>query len=183
MPSFSPTIETQRLILRPLSHKDAQALFGIFSDPDVMKYWITPPWASSEEATRYINKAIDHARDQVALTLGIFLKETDRLIGRCALFEINRQQRRGAIGYGLDKEYWGNGYMPEAARALLDYGFDELRLRRIGAEIDPENHASARTLEKLGFMHEGRLRQQWELQGRLSDSDIYGLLKTDKRHE
>ena len=89
--------------------------------------------------------------------------------------------QRAEIGFGLQSAYWGKGYMSEAARAVVDCGFDVLRLHRIEADIDPRNRASARVLEKLGFVREGLLRERWIVDGEISDSAIYGLLRTDRR--
>lgn len=73
----------------------------------------------------------------------------------------------------------GKGYISEAGEALIQYGFDSLELRRIEAEIDPDNQSSAKSLEKLGFSLEGLLRQRWEVNGVVSDSTMYGRLVSD----
>ena len=80
----------------------------------------------------------------------------------------------------LRKESLGKGYIGEAGEALIQYGFTSLGLRRIEAEIDPDNHASAKALEKLGFAQEGLLRQRWEIGGVVSDSALYGRLASDR---
>lgn len=176
---FLPTINTERLVLRPLELENAEALFRIFSDSAVMKYWNTAPWASVEDAQRFISSSAQSMTCQKAITLGIFLKATGELIGKCMLFSYEPESKRAEIGFGIGVQFWGQGFVTEAGLALLGYGFDALGLRRVEAEIDPENVSSAKTLERLGFIKEGLLRQRWEISGVVSDSALYGLLASD----
>jgi len=180
MPAFDRlTLGTARLLLRPLREADAPALFAIFSDPLVMRYWSTPPWTSAASAQDMI------ARDQKTmptgehLRLGIERVDNEELIGTCTLYELNVQCRRAGIGYVLGARHWGRGYMNEALLALLHYGFADLDLNRVEADIDPKNAASARILERLGFTQEGFLRERWIVDGVKSDTALYGLLRGD----
>jgi len=168
-------------LLRPLSHENAKDLLAIFSDPDVMKYWNTAPWVSLDDAQNFISESANAMNRQESVTLGIYLKATGELIGKCILFSYVQESKRAEIGFGLGKSFWGNGFILEAGRALLSHGFDVMGLRRIEAEIDPENVSSARTLERLGFVKEGLLRQRWEINGIVSDSALYGVLANDHR--
>ena len=172
-------LQTPRLLLRPLEAPDAPALFAIFSDPRVMRYWNTRPWTAIEQAHVVI------ARDRVAmpagehLRLGIERGEDKALIGTCQLYGFNAQCRRAELGYSLAYSAWGQGYMNEALTALLDYSFTELNLHRVEADVDPRNEASARCLERLGFVREGYLRERWIVAGEVSDTAFYGLLRSD----
>ena len=175
-------LRTDRLILRPLRETDAEALFGIFSDERVMRYWSTPPWTSREPAQDMIATDMAHTtRDH--LRLGIELVESGLVLGTCSLFSINSACRRAEVGYGLGSFAWGQGYMHEALQALLDFGFGELDLNRVEADIDPRNSASARTLERLGFTQEGYLRERWIVAGEISDTALYGLLRREWREQ
>ncbi|WP_249977979.1 GNAT family N-acetyltransferase [Vreelandella olivaria] len=176
---FMPTIKTGRLVLRPLKLTDAEALLTIFSDPDVMKYWNTAPWNSLEDAMSFIKESTAAMDRQESITLGIMLEATSELIGKCMLFSYESESKRAEIGFGIGKQYWGYGFVSEAGEALIKYGFESLGLRRIEAEIDPENISSGRALERLGFIKEGLLRQRWEINGVVSDSALYGLLAGD----
>lgn len=173
------TIATERLRLRPLRDDDAPALFGIFSDPRVMRYWSAPAWTADGDARDYI------ARDREAMSrgdylrLGIERREDARLIGMCTLFSLAPQCRRAELGYALAADAWGNGYMDEALRALLDFGFNTLGLNRVEADIDPRNGPSARSLERLRFRREGLLRERWIVAGEVQDSLVFGLLRSD----
>lgn len=177
MTSFSElTLHTNRLLLRPLRESDADALFRIHSDPQVMRYMSTPPWPSIDKAHELI------ARNKEAMAVGKFIhlglerKKGKDLIGLCQLFKLSEQCRRAEIGYVLASSAWGQGYMHEALVALLNYGFTVLGLNRVEADIDPKNAASARSLLRLGFKKEGCLRERWIVEGQVSDSDLYGLL-------
>lgn len=179
--SFDIVIETPRLTLSPPLRADAPALLSIFSDPQVMKYWNTAPWQSLDDAIRFIERSTEELRDRSALTLCIRDKQSGQLAGKCMLFSFSTSSRRAEIGFGLGRDYWGKGVLNEAAEALIAYAFKVLGLRRIEAEIDPENQASASALLKLGFTQEGLLRQRWEINGIVSDSALFGLLAEDKK--
>lgn len=180
MLSFSDThIETQRLILRPLESEDATELLAIFSDPEVMKYWNTPPWASIEDALDFVAANRVSMQDGEGLTLGIFTQSPPQLIGKCMLFSYEKSSRRAELGFGIGAPFWGKGYIQEAGQALIEHAFMRIGLRRLEAEIDPGNIASAKALERLGFIEEGFLRARWEIDGVVSDSALYGLLLDD----
>ena len=180
MPEFNQLIlTTERLRLRPLLASDAAALFAIFSDARVMRYWSSAPWASIDKAHEMIAKDATAMVAGEHLRLGIETIKDAKLIGHCLLFNLNAQCQRAEIGYGMAFDAWGHGYMHEALTAMLNYGFIERSLNRVEADIDPRNAASAKTLERLGFVKEGFLRERWVVDGEVSDSGIYGLLRRD----
>ncbi|MBN7795890.1 GNAT family N-acetyltransferase [Parahaliea mediterranea] len=178
---FSPAIETERLLLSPLTTNDSAGLLAIFSDAEVMKYWNTAPWTSARDASNFIEQSNEAMRRRESITLAIRLKSNDQLVGKCMLFSYDMDSRRAEIGFGLSREAWGKGIIQEAGEALIQYGFKELGLRRIEAEIDPANRSSARALVKLGFTKEGFLRQRWEVNGVVSDSELYGRLASEQK--
>jgi len=180
VPAFDQiTLRTKRLLLRPLHEADASSLFEAFSDPRVMRYWSTPPWSSLDAAHALVERDLKAMAAGDYVRLGIERLEDARLLGNCTLFKIDGQCRRAEIGYGLAYSAWGNGYMHEALLALLKFGFSELKLNRIEADIDPRNEPSARSLERLGFRKEGYLRERWIVGAEVSDSALYGLLLSD----
>ncbi len=178
-PFDQTTLRTERLLLRPFVPADAGALFRVFSDPDVMRYWSSAPWQSVDRAHDMI------ARDQAAMRAGEYLRlgleiiGTAELVGMCTLFNFVAQCRRAELGYGMSKQHWGHGYMHESLTALLDFGFGDLNLYRVEADIDPRNLASTRSVERLGFLKEGHLRERWIVEGEVSDTSLYGLLRRD----
>ena len=174
-------IATARLSLRPLQMRDAQELFRIYSDPEFTRYWSSEPWASLAQAEELIGNDLREMAKGEHIRLGIFLNSQNMLIGTCSIFHIMQKCRRCEIGYGIAREHWRHGYMFEAVSALLKLAFEYLDMNRIEADIDPRNTASARSLEKLGFRREGRLRERWIVGDEISDSAIYGLLASDWR--
>lgn len=176
MPDLTPTVlATGRLTLRWLEERDAAAQFAIFSDPEVTRYWSRPAWTEMTQAQDHIARALASYADGDALCFGVELE--GQLIGNVSLFAFSEQSRRCEVGYALNSRHWGQGYTGEALRAVLDYGFRELGLNRIEADIDPRNLASARVVERLGFRKEGVLPERWIVHGEPADSAIYGLLR------
>ncbi len=113
------------------------------------------------------------------LQFGIERSNDCTLIGTCTLHNFHLASRRAEVGYALGRPYWGQGYMQEALHVLINYAFDTLSLNRLEADIDPRNTASQNTLESLGFLKEGLLRERWIVNGETSDSGFYGLLRSD----
>jgi len=174
-----PAIEASRVVLRWPTDRDVEALYAIFSDPQVMRYWSTPPLENLAAAAALLAEMHAHFRDRTLFQWGIARKADDRLIGTCTLFHLEKQCRRAEIGFAVGREHWRRGYAGEALRALIDHAFDELDLNRIEADVDPRNAASIRTLERLGFRREGQLRERWIVAGEIQDALFYGLLRRE----
>lgn len=174
-----PTIETPRMRLRWMTEGDVDALYRIFSDPDVMRYWGAPPLADREAAAALLAEIQENFRRRSAMKWGVAESGTDRVIGTVTLFNLNLDNRRAEIGYGLDRDFWRKGYMNEALQALLSFAFNVLDLHRLEADVDPRNVGSIRSLEKLGFQREGYLRERWHVNGEIQDAYFYGLLRPE----
>ena len=174
-----PTINTRRLSLRSISVADVDDFYAVYSNPEVMRYWSTPPLANREAAGKLINEIHEGFKRHDFLKWGIALRTNDKLIGSVTLFHPEFTHRRAEIGYALGRAYWGNGYMQETLKALLNYAFEVLNFHRIEADVDPRNDASVRTLERLGFQREGYLRERWQVNGEIQDAFFYGLLRPD----
>jgi RimJ/RimL family protein N-acetyltransferase len=176
-----PTINATRVSLRWLTDADASSLFAIFSDPKVMRYWSSPPFADKQAARKLLDDIHDGFRRKTLFQWGIARRMDDRVIGTCTLFHFDIANRRAEIGYALGREHWGSGYMQEALGALLDFSFDTLNMHRLEADVDPHNLASVKTLERLGFQREGYLRERWLVNGEVQDALFYGLLRREWR--
>ncbi|PCE32607.1 GNAT family N-acetyltransferase [Burkholderia ubonensis] len=182
MPLFEPvTLTTARLNLRPLREDDVHALFAIWSDAEAMRYFSFPAMTRLDQATERVACKLRTFASGEDLTCAIELRETGEVLGECALFNLHEPCRRAEIGFCLTRTHWGRGYSSEAAAALVEHAFGTLDLRRIEADIDPRNAASARVLERLGFVQEGLLRERWMVGDEVSDSALYGLLKRERR--
>ncbi|MCB0215294.1 MAG: GNAT family N-acetyltransferase [Caldilineae bacterium] len=182
-PETFPELGTERLRLQALRADDAEALFAIFADPEVMRYWSRPPMRELAEAEALVADATAAFAAGDSFRWGLRSDAEDRVIGTCSLFHLDAQNGRAEIGYALRRPSWGQGLMQEALRAVIGYAFDArgLDLGRIEADLDPHNQASARLLERLGFAREGLLRERWTVAGVTTDSLIMGLLRREWR--
>src|ERR1043166_6626311 len=172
-----PVINTSRLSLRAISAADLDDFYAIYSNPEVMRYWSTPPLPNRDGARELIENIVRDVERHEILKWGIALD--GRLIGSVTLFHMELTQRRAEIGYALGRAYWGNGFMGEALTAVINYAFDSLNLHRIEADVDPRNDASVRTVQRLGFQREGYLRERWQVSGEIQDAFFFGLLRPD----
>jgi RimJ/RimL family protein N-acetyltransferase len=179
MPLPTPTLPTARLLLRPFAQADAQALFALQSNARVLRYWDAPPWKERARAERFIAACAQMAQEGTGARLAIERAADRAFIGWCCLVQWNPDHRSARMGYCLDEPAWGQGFATEAAAALLHWAFDSLDLNRVQAETDTRNTASSRVLEKLGFVREGTLREDCIVNGEVSDSWVYGLLRRD----
>lgn len=170
----APTLTTARLALRQLRLTDAPALFPALSDVDLMRWWSSGPHGSLAETQDYLvfNAAEDQGHVCWAITCG-----DDAALGWVILIE--RRAAVAEIGYILRRDAWGRGIAREAVARVVACAFADMGLRRICADVDPDNHASIALLEGLGFRREGYLRAEWETHIGVRDSVIFGLL----RHE
>jgi RimJ/RimL family protein N-acetyltransferase len=174
-------LHTPRLLLRPLAEADVPALHAIHADAEAMRYWDGTVWTSDARGRAMV------ARDAAAtgreyLRLGIVPQPGNGpLIGTCALWRIDAQSRRAEIGYILAREQWGRGLAHEALSALIDHAFTVLDLNRLEADTDPRNVRSTALLQHLGFVQEGLFRERCIVDGEVSDSAMFGLLRREWR--
>lgn len=175
----TPTLPTARLRLRPFHAADANALFALHSNALVLRYWDSTPWSERLRAERFITTCRQIAEAGTGTRLSVDRIADGAFIGWCSLTRWNLDYRSASMGYCLDDVAWGQGYATEALRALLQWAFDTLELNRVQAETDTRNAASARVLEKLGFVREGTLREDCVVNGEVSDSWVNGLIRRD----
>ena len=145
-------LETKRLVLRHLELTDLEALFALYSDPEVKRYIPDAPLTlaeAKEELEWFLNGHPKHPELGLWATIH---KETGQFIGRCGLLPWEIDGRSEVeVAYLIDKAHWGQGLGTEAAQAILDYGFENLRLSRLICLIERENSASMRVAEKIGM--------------------------------
>jgi RimJ/RimL family protein N-acetyltransferase len=174
-----PTIATDRLRLRWLTIADVPALFEIFGDPTVCRYWSRPPFSSLAEAAAYHREIVELFESRSLFQWGIAEAETDHVIGTCTLANLSVAHRRAEIGFALARHAWGLGYMAEAINALLTFAFETLDLHRVEADVDPRNSRSITVLERAGFQREGFLRERYHMADEVQDALFYGLLRSE----
>ena len=174
-----PTIVARRVQLRWLVDDDVPALFAIFGDPQVTRYWGNPALADENGAAKLLADIHELFAQRRLFQWGIALIETNAVIGTCTLAALDSKNRRAELGFALGRAHWGCGYAGESLRALLSFAFSTMHLHRLTADTDPRNEASIRTLERLGFRREGYLREHHLTHDEAQDSIIYGLLRSD----
>jgi RimJ/RimL family protein N-acetyltransferase len=178
LPAF-PQLQGKRVRLRGPRKDDAEALFALFSDPAVMRYWSRPPMTTLGEAQGLLGEMLDSFEQRSLLNWMVTTRDDDGVIGTCTLFRIDPRHRHAEIGYALRSDHWGRGLACEAVTLMLDWAFRRLDLQRVEADIDPHNDGSRQLLGRLGFSSEGVMRQRFFVGDVATDSEIFGLLAAD----
>ena len=173
-----PELRTQRLLLRRLTNDDTDEMFFLRSNKDVLRYLGREPTKSVEEVRQFlesINKNIDKNE---SILWGISLaNDKEKIIGTICLWNFNKENYRSEIGYLLHPAHWGKGIMKEAISRVIEYGFNDLNLHSIEAQLSPDNIASVSVLEKTGFVKEGHFKDYFYFRGKFSDTAVYSRLK------
>ena len=151
-------IETDRLLLRPFTLADAEALHAVWGDPAARRFG-GPGWPQPEtvaDTRRYLEPIVAGQAERGYAPWAVVERATGRIVGDCGLFPEDGTGPEVELAYGLAPSVWGRGYATEAAVACLRVGFEDLGLERIVADVDPGNAASVRVLEKIGMRPAGR---------------------------
>jgi len=173
-----PTLRGARVTLRWLAPEDVRALYAVFSDEEVNRYWDGWRMASIADAEEYLADIEECFRRRTLFQWGI-ADATNRIVGTVTLLNISDKHARVEIGFAIGREDWGKGLASDAAATLIRFAFGELGLHRIEADADPRNDRSLRLLEKLGFRREGVMRQRYLANGEWQDAVFLALLKAD----
>lgn len=176
-----PTIQTPRLLLRELVDADLNVIYVNFSNAEMMRYYDLKPLSSRAQAEKLLVRFKHHFQRNRGVRWGIESRENGRLLGTIGYHTLKKAIRKAEIGYDLHPDHWGKGVMTEAVTAVLPYGFNIMQLNRIEARIVVDNTASARVVQKVGFTHEGTLRQVVQGRKPLGDLAIYALLAEEWR--
>lgn len=165
-----------RVTLRQVTAADAPALFAVFGDPEVTRFWSSPPLVDLAAAAALVDEIHDYFETGHLFQWGVTLADGDELIGTATLAEIDRANRRAEIGFAFRRDAWGRGLAGDAVRVLIDFAFGPFGLHRLEADVDPDNAAALRLLERQGFTREGHLRERWHHLGDFRDTIFLGLL-------
>ena len=177
-------LQPPRMELRDFRAEDFAAVHAYASDPLVTRWTSWGP--NSEAETRaFLDAVVGEPAEQprTSYSLAIIDRATGTLFGGCGLYLRRGLYREYEMGYVLHRDWWGRGLASEAARALLAFGFGELRAHRIYAQVDPENEASGRVVARLGFRLEGHIRKDMLKHGVWRDSLVFGFLEEEWRPE
>lgn len=173
-------LTTERLYLRQLRKEDAPELFGMRSDPRAVQFLERDPEVSIDQTLALLDVIEKLFRDNEGMAWAITLKGgDDKLIGLINFWNITKENHRAEIGYMLLPEYWNKGIMNEALEAAIDAGFRHFHFHSLEANVNPENTASVRILEKQGFVREGYFRENCYFKGKFYDSAVYSKLQPE----
>ncbi len=173
------TLDTPRLTLRAVQLSDLPELLEINRDTEVNQFLPYAAWTSMEDAYGWFQRTQQRTVDGDLVYRVLVDKQSSRVLGGCLLMYYDSASSRAELGYLQGRFSWGQGFMREAASAIVEDGFSRMGLRRIEAQINPLNTASCRVVEGLGFQREGVLRERWVNKGVPSDCAFYGLLRED----
>jgi ribosomal-protein-alanine N-acetyltransferase len=171
-----PNLETERLLLRRVDATDVKEIFALRSNPETMKYIPRPLVKTDEDALEHIAMIDSKIDSNEGINWAITLKDNPKLIGIIGHYKIKPENYRAELGYMLLPEYHGKGIISEAVQEAVKYGFQVMKLNSLEAIIDPDNHASAKVLEKNGFVKEAHLKEYEFFEGRFLDTVIYSIL-------
>ena len=175
----APPLLTERLLLRSLTLEDAADVQRLAGEYDIASRVLAIPHPYEDGmAEEWMRSCSENFEKDESLHFAITLRTKQNLIGVIGL-ELDQQNERGELGYWIGKPYWSRGYATEAAKAVVAYSFEVLKLNRVYAYHFTRNPASGRVLEKVGMRYEGCRRQHTKKWGNFEDSIGYGMLKTD----
>ncbi|WP_460208146.1 GNAT family N-acetyltransferase [Scytonema sp. NUACC21] len=173
-------LSSKRLILREFIQEDWQAVFDYQADARYLEFyeWET---RTETEVQSFVQMFLKQ-QQQVPRTkfqLAIVLKSEGKFIGNCGIRKIKPELSEASLGYEIAPDYWGKGYATEAARTMIKFGFEELKLNRIYGWCIAENLASARVMEKVGMQFEERFLENEWFKGRWWDTLIFAISRDD----
>jgi len=170
-----PILETERLRLTPVVAEDAQKIFPLMADAEVMAFWDVGEIDDPDVIANIVAGEVDEMAEGRAIYWTMQALEDGQFIGTCDLSEIDRRHKRAEVGFMLGREAWGQGYAQEAMQAVLSHAAT-LGLRRLLARTHLGNRRSEALLVKLGFEEEGMLRGHVLRDGDRRDCRLFGLL-------
>jgi [ribosomal protein S5]-alanine N-acetyltransferase len=176
MPIPPPRLETARLHIRPITATDLNDLMSVNGDPAVTRHLPYATWSSLDDAAAWLKRMEALQSAGTGTQLVVQDLKSNLVVGTVLLFKLDEGSSRVELGYALGRMHWRQGLMQEALSAVMGYCFSMAGIRRIEAEVNPDNTASNRLLVALGFTLEGRARQRWVAKGVAYDTHLYGIL-------
>ena len=174
-------IETERLVLRPYTEADFDAVHALYSDESVARWLYYGPSTREESRRKLARKMAGHTlTEEQGLTAAVELRD-GTYVGDVVLFYMAPAEHRSIeLGFSFDPRHQGNGYATEAARAVVDWAFS-VGFHRVYARLEPRNVASARVLEKLGMRQEAHLVENEWIKGEWQSELVYAILDREWR--
>lgn len=176
---YMPNLDTPRLRLRKLTMQDAQDIYHYSRDTEVARHVLWDAHRSIGESRAYLRFMLRKYRFKEPASWGIEYLPTHEIIGTIGFMWIQTDNAAAEVGYSLSRDYWNQGIMTEALKAVIEYGFSYLNLNRIEAQHETSNPASGAVMRKCHMVKEGTLKSRLMNKGRYVDVDLYAILKED----
>ena len=177
-----PVLETPRLILRRMLKRDSADMYEYASDPAVSAYLLWEPHESELYTRRYLSYLQTRYRAGDFYDWAVIWRDADKMIGTCGFTRFTLESNSAETGYVLNPRYWGIGVAPEALRAVMRFGFMELRMHRLEARYMIGNDRSRRVMEKVGMRYEGTHRDSLFVKGRYVSVGVCAILESEYRN-
>lgn len=178
MPAAFPIIKTERLLLRRFTEADLENVFKGLSHPEIIKYYGVS-YQTLDSTKKQMEFFADLEKNGTGIWWAVCSLDNKIFYGAGGLNSLNKEHKKAEIGFWLITDYWGQGIMTEAMPLICNYGFNELSLHRIEGLVETENINCKRALDKLGFRHEGTMKDCEIKNGKFISLDIYAKLKTE----
>jgi [ribosomal protein S5]-alanine N-acetyltransferase len=177
-------IKGKNVYLNPVNHSEVKSLLELETRNKEFFNQYAPNRVSDfytvEGQMKRLEKMEENREKDLGYSFGIYLNESRELIGTIGVFKLERgNAQKAMVGYSLDKKRNGNGYMTEALRLIVNFGFEEIKLHRIEAEVMPRNTGSIKILEKVGFHKEGIAQKNVMINGKWEDHQVLAILNPD----
>lgn len=173
-----PVLFTNRLDLVEIKQSHMGDLYKLFRDEKVTRFYNLLPFQNEQEAQKYIEWFQNCFKDKLGIRWGIAIKGQQNIIGTIGFNNFSKEHRAN-IGYDLQTAHWNNGFITEALKTVINFGFNQLEINRIEAEVMQGNIISEKVLNKLNFRNEGVLREWMLWNGKHYDMTMFSLLKSD----
>ena len=177
-------IETERLILRQIEEKDVKNLVEQINNLNISKWLLVVPYPYTiEDAKWYINHIAEKYKEepQNSYDFALEIKKNPGLIGGMSISNIDYDQGTAELGYWIGQNYWRKGYASEGVKAMINYAFNKLNLRRLSIPAFSTNKGSNGLAKSLGFTFEGCMREaaKCKATGKIHDENLWSLLRKE----
>jgi [ribosomal protein S5]-alanine N-acetyltransferase len=174
-----PELESERLCFRKILQSDAKDLFLLRSSDEVLRFMDVPRHYSISDSKKLIHTLDESYENEAGINWVIVEKHTNSFAGYFGYWRMIPEHCRAEIGYALKSESWGRGYMFETINCMTRFGFENIKLHSIEANVNPLNERSKKVLERIGFKKEAHFRENYLFNGEFLDSIINSLLEKD----
>jgi [ribosomal protein S5]-alanine N-acetyltransferase len=172
-----PVLETEHLLLRRITKKDAEDIYAFRKEPEVMQYIGKPTAKSVKDVKELISKIDDGINSNSNIAWGITVKPSSVVIGTIGFHSVEKYHYRAEVGYMLNQNYWNKRLGSEALEAVLRFGFLSMNLHSIEAKLDSANVASKKLLTKFNFVTEAYFKENYYFEGQFQDTEVCSLLR------